>query len=81
MPYHPFVVHPANGNSFAHPLGMTTHSPQMVNIVNREINPEQALQTSTPEIVGIPVDNEDEYIGYTLHSVFLLDLHNLMLRI
>lgn len=34
MPYHPFVVHPANGN----PWSMTIHSPQMVNVENCKIN-------------------------------------------
>lgn len=47
VPYQSFVVHPANGNSVARPWGMTIHSPQMVNIDNREVNPEQVLQSST----------------------------------
>ena len=46
---------------------MTTHSPQMVNIDNREINPEQVLQTSAPMIVETPNNNEDEYQSPTLH--------------
>lgn len=67
MPYQLFVVHSANGNVVAHPWGMTTHSPQMVNTENREINPEQVLQTSVLVIVKTLNDNEDEYRGPTLH--------------
>lgn len=66
VPYQPFVVHLANGNSVSHPWDMTTHSPQMVNVDNREINPEHALQTFVPIIVKTPNDNEDEYRGPTL---------------
>lgn len=39
----------------------------MVNVDNREINPEQALQTSAPVIVETPDGNEDEYRGPSLH--------------
>lgn len=39
VPYQPFVVHPANGNTVDHPWGMTTHYPQMVGDDNHEINP------------------------------------------
>lgn len=67
VPYQSFVVHSANGNSIVHPWGMTTRYPQMVNVYNREIHPEQVLQTSTPVIVETPNNNEDEYIGHTLH--------------
>lgn len=67
MPYQSFAVYPANGNDVAHLWGMTTHSPQMVNIDNCEINREQALQTSASVIVETLNDNEDEYKGTTFH--------------
>lgn len=46
---------------------MTTHSPQMVSTENREINPEQGLQTSAQVIIETSNDLEDEYIGPNLH--------------
>lgn len=67
VPYQPFVIHPANGNPVSYPWRMTILSPQMVNVNNREILPEQALQTSALVVVETPNDNEDEYRGPTLH--------------
>lgn len=68
MLYQPFVVYPANGNPIAHPWGMTTLSPRMVNVGSREINLEQVLQIFAPMVIKTPNDNEDEYRGPTLHS-------------
>lgn len=39
----------------------------MVNVNDSEILPEQVLQNSAPVIVETPNDNEEEYIGPTLH--------------
>lgn len=46
---------------------MTTHSSQMVDVDNHEINPEQALHTFALVAIKTANDNEDEYIGHHLH--------------